>query len=93
MARPGLIYVAPGGRHLLVAEQDRYPVFRFDDGAPINFCKPAVDPMFESIASLYKAASLAVILTGMGQDGPVGARAVATAGGSVIAQDEASSVV
>lgn len=93
VARPGVIYVAPGGRHLLVAEKDRYPVFRFDDGAPINFCKPAVDPMFESVASLYKAATLAVILTGMGQDGLVGARAVATAGGSVIAQDEASSVV
>ncbi len=93
VARPGVIYVAPGGRHLLIDEKDRYPVFRFNDGEPINFCKPAVDPMFESAARLYKAATLAVILTGMGQDGLVGARAVATAGGSVIAQDEASSVV
>lgn len=93
VARPGVIYVAPGGRHLIVDEKDRYPVFRFDDGPQINFCKPAVDPMFESVASLYKAATLAVILTGMGQDGLVGAKAVASAGGSVIAQDEASSVV
>lgn len=93
VARPGVIYVAPGGRHLLLAEKDRYPVFHFDDGPPINFCKPAVDPMFESVATLYKAATLSVILTGMGQDGLVGARAVTTAGGSVIAQDEASSVV
>lgn len=93
VARPGVIYVAPGGRHLLLAEKDRYPVFQFNDGPAINFCKPAVDPMFESVAALYKAATLSVILTGMGQDGLVGARAVATAGGSVIAQDEATSVV
>ena len=93
VARPGVIYVAPGGRHLLLAEKDRYPVFQFNDGPAINFCKPAVDPMFESVAALYKTATLSVILTGMGQDGLVGARAVATAGGSVIAQDEATSVV
>lgn len=93
VARPGVIYVAPGGRHLLLAEKDRYPVFHFDDGPAVNFCKPAVDPMFESVAALYKTATLSVILTGMGQDGLVGARAVTTAGGSVIAQDEASSVV
>jgi two-component system chemotaxis response regulator CheB len=68
-------------------------VFGYDDGPAIKFCKPAVDPMFESVAAIYKAATLALILTGMGQDGLAGARAVTEAGGTVIAQDEATSVV
>jgi len=91
--RPGVIYVAPGGRHLLLVEKNGQVVFGYSDGPPINFCKPAVDPMFESVASIYKTATLALILTGMGQDGLVGARAVSEAGGTVIAQDEATSVV
>ena len=64
-----------------------------DDGPPVNFCKPAVDPLFSSAAQTFGSAVLAVVLTGMGSDGTHGARAIAAAGGSVIAQDEATSVV
>jgi two-component system chemotaxis response regulator CheB len=91
--RAGVIYVAPGGRHLVLRRKDGQVVFDFDDGPAINFCKPAVDPMFESVSAIYRNATLALVLTGMGQDGLVGARAVTEAGGTVIAQDEASSVV
>jgi two-component system chemotaxis response regulator CheB len=91
--RPGTIYVAPGGRHLRVAAHNGGPVVALDDGPLINFCRPAVDPLFASAARVYGSAALAVILTGMGQDGAQGAGAIATAGGSVIAQDEATSVV
>jgi two-component system, chemotaxis family, protein-glutamate methylesterase/glutaminase len=91
--RAGVIYVAPGGRHLVLRRQGGQVVFDFDDGPAINFCKPAVDPMFESVSAIYGNAVLALILTGMGQDGLVGARAVTMAGGTVIAQDEATSVV
>jgi len=91
--RAGVIYVAPGGRHLVLGKKDGQVVFDFDDGPAVNFCKPAVDPMFESVAAIYRNATLALILTGMGQDGLVGARAVTVAGGTVIAQDEATSVV
>jgi two-component system chemotaxis response regulator CheB len=91
--RPGTIYVAPGGRHMRVAAQNGAPVVALDDGPLINFCRPAVDPLFASAARVYGSAALALILTGMGQDGTQGASAIAAAGGSVIAQDEATSVV
>jgi two-component system, chemotaxis family, protein-glutamate methylesterase/glutaminase len=89
----GQIYVAPGGRHMLVSRRNAKPVIRLDDGPPINFCKPAVDPLFSSATEVWGSAALAVILTGMGSDGAHGAKAVVAAGGNVIAQDEASSVV
>lgn len=89
----GTIYVAPGGRHMRVAMRGGRPIIRLDDGPPINFCKPAVDPLFESACAAWGARALAIILTGMGSDGTRGARAIAAAGGTVIAQDEATSVV
>ena len=64
-----------------------------DDGAPVNFCKPAVDPMFTSAIEAWQGSIMSVILTGMGSDGMRGGKDIVAAGGSVIAQDEASSVV
>jgi len=90
---PGRIYIAPGGRHMLVERGSRAPVIALDDGPLINFCRPAVDPLFSSAAGVFGPAALAVILTGMGTDGAHGAADIAAAGGSVIAQDEATSVV
>jgi two-component system chemotaxis response regulator CheB len=76
-----------------VARRDSQPVISLDDGPLINFCRPAVDPLFSSAAPVWGVALLGVILTGMGSDGTHGAEDVAAAGGSVIAQDEATSVV
>jgi two-component system chemotaxis response regulator CheB len=64
-----------------------------DTEPPVNFCRPAVDPLFSSAAKVWGAWNLALILTGMGADGTQGAADIVTAGGTVIAQDEASSVV
>jgi two-component system, chemotaxis family, protein-glutamate methylesterase/glutaminase len=89
----GTIYVAPGGRHMRVAQHNGASVIALDDGPLVNFCRPAVDPLFASAARVYGCAALAVILTGMGTDGAHGAGDIAAAGGSVIAQDEATSVV
>lgn len=90
---PGRLYVAPGGMHMGVRKFGAEVVITLEDGAPINHCKPSVEPLFASVASVYGAASLAAILTGMGSDGVQGAVRIADAGGTVFAQDEKSSVV
>jgi two-component system, chemotaxis family, protein-glutamate methylesterase/glutaminase len=89
----GGIYVAPGGRHMRVTRNGKGPVIALGDDPPINFCRPAVDPLLASAADVWGAGSLALVLTGMGSDGTQGAARVAAAGGSVIAQDESTSVV
>ncbi|MDO8981637.1 MAG: chemotaxis response regulator protein-glutamate methylesterase [Afipia sp.] len=91
--KAGQIYLAPGGRHMRVARSGANPVIALDDGPQINFCKPAVDPLFASAAEVWQAGILAVVLTGMGSDGAQGGKAIVAAGGNVIAQDEATSVV
>jgi two-component system chemotaxis response regulator CheB len=90
---PGTLYVAPGGRHMQIERKGEQARVVLDDGPPLHFCKPAVDHLFASAAAAYGAGTLAVILTGMGIDGAAGAERVAAAGGSVIAQDEATSVI
>jgi len=89
----GRIYLAPGDNHMKVESQGGQKVIRITKEPPENFCRPAVDPMFRSVAASYGAAVLGVVLTGMGADGAKGGRVLVDAGGTVIAQDEASSVV
>jgi len=89
----GRLYLAPGGFHMRVAQWGGQVKIALDEGAPINHCRPAVDPLFESVAQIYHGAALGVILTGMGSDGALGALRIADGGGSVLAQDEASSIV
>lgn len=90
---PGRIYVAPGDYHMVVEGTATQRVVRLNKNPPENFCRPAVDPMLRSIAKVYGAKTLFVMLTGMGQDGLKGAQELINAGGTVIAQDEPSSVV
>jgi two-component system chemotaxis response regulator CheB len=90
---PGRIYLAPGGLHMRVVRKGAGAEIALDDGPQINFCKPAVDPLFTSAIDIWQGGILAVVLTGMGSDGMRGGKAIVDAGGSVIAQDEASSVV
>ena len=89
----GTIYIAPGGKHMLVERRNGTAVIALDDGPPVNFCKPAVDRLFVSAAEVWGQWNLALVLTGMGSDGTNGAAAVVAGGGSVIAQDEATSVI
>lgn len=90
---PGRILLAPGDRHMLLDASATGLRVRLTSDPPENFCRPAVDPMLRSAARATGGRLLAVILTGMGHDGLEGCRAVAAAGGTVFAQDEASSVV
>ncbi len=89
----GAIYLAPGGKHMKVERRDGAAVIAIDDGPMVNFCKPAVDPLFESAAQVWGNKVLALVLTGMGSDGLAGAKEIVAAGGHVIAQDEETSVV
>jgi two-component system chemotaxis response regulator CheB len=89
----GTIYLAPGGKHMTVARREGTAVIAIDDGPLVNFCKPAVDPMFTSAAAVWGNKVLALVLTGMGSDGLHGAQAIVAAGGNVMAQDEETSVV
>ncbi|MCF3630755.1 chemotaxis response regulator protein-glutamate methylesterase [Thalassospiraceae bacterium LMO-SO8] len=91
--QPGHIYVAPGNFHMTVEKSGTGMVIRTNQDPPENFCRPSVDPMLRSLAAEFGGAVLTVILTGMGHDGRDGAKVLVEAGGTVIAQDEASSVV
>ena len=91
--KSGNVYLAPGGKHMKVARRDGTAVIAIEDGPLVNFCKPAVDPMFASAAEVWGNKTLALVLTGMGSDGLAGAKAIVAAGGHVFAQDEATSVV
>jgi two-component system chemotaxis response regulator CheB len=91
--RAGQVYIAPGGRHMRVVRHDGVASIALDDGPLVNFCKPAVNHLFSSAAEVWGPRILALVLTGMGSDGARGAGDIVAAGGSVIAQDEATSVV
>ena len=91
--RPGTAHLAPGDWHLSVTHQNRERRTVLTQSPPENFCRPAVDPLFRSAVEAFDGAVLAVVLTGMGSDGKLGAQAVRAAGGYVIAQDKATSVV
>jgi two-component system chemotaxis response regulator CheB len=90
---PGRCYLATGGRHLVVEAGEGGPRLALDDGPPENSCRPAADPLFRSAVRAWDGRLLAVVMTGMGQDGLVGATALKAAGGAVLAQDQATSVV
>lgn len=90
---PGTVFLAPGDFHMRVTGANGRAVLRLDKEAKENYCRPAADPMLRSLVTQFGAATLAVVLTGMGSDGLEGCRRVAGAGGTVLAQDEGSSVV
>ena len=86
-------YVAPGGSHMLIGEKNGQKVTLINQAPPEHFCRPSVNPLFRTAAEHYGSATLAVMLTGMGEDGIEGSHEVARVGGTIIAQDEASRVV
>jgi two-component system chemotaxis response regulator CheB len=89
----GKILIAPGDFHLKVASSGGAVRVCLDQSPPLNSCRPAVDALFASIGEVYGGAAIAVIMTGMGQDGLRGVEILKAQGASVLAQDEASSVV
>jgi two-component system chemotaxis response regulator CheB len=90
---PGTAHLAPGDHHLVVRASPRGLQTGLHQGPPENFCRPAVDPLFRSAVAAYDGAVLAVVLTGMGSDGRNGAAEIRAGGGTVVVQDQATSVV
>lgn len=93
LIRPGQLWVAPGGFHMETERVRDGVILHLHEERPENSCRPAVDVLFRSVAKTYGSKVLSVILTGMGQDGLKGCEAITAAGGHVLVQDEASSVV
>jgi two-component system chemotaxis response regulator CheB len=89
----GQAWIAPGDYHMVVQRQGTSVRLALSQGPPENSCRPAVDPLFRSVARTFGANVLAVVLTGMGSDGVVGAQHIRERGGQVLVQDEASSIV
>ncbi len=89
----GTVWIAPGGSHMRVVKRKSGYELVLNSDEPENSCRPSVDVLFRSVAEAFGSKVLAVVLTGMGQDGLAGAEAIRRAGGSVFVQDEASSVV
>lgn len=92
--KAGLALLAPGDKHMVVERSiDQNMLVTLNQGPPENSCRPAADILFRSVAKCYGENILAIVLTGMGKDGLAGSRVIRAAGGRVVAQDEASSVV
>lgn len=85
--RPGMIYIAPPDRHLLAS---RARMVRLAQTPHVEFVRPSADVLFESVAAVYRARAIAVVLTGTRRDGARGAGAIKRAGGRVLVQDEAT---
>jgi two-component system chemotaxis response regulator CheB len=94
--RPGTAYVARGNWHMEVlaaARAGQPPTLHLNQGPPENHCRPAVDVLFRTAAAVYGSGVLGVVLTGMGSDGMAGSRLIRDQGGTVLAQDQATSTV
>jgi two-component system chemotaxis response regulator CheB len=89
----GHIYLAPGDFHLTVRKDAAGFYAKLDQNPPVNFCRPAVDPLFESVSEATNGMALGVVMTGMGHDGRLGSQTLRDSGGTIIAQDEATSIV
>ncbi|HEY3930706.1 MAG TPA: chemotaxis response regulator protein-glutamate methylesterase [Candidatus Koribacter sp.] len=91
--QPGHIWIAAGNLHMTVKKTGLTALLHTSQEPPENSCRPAVDVLFRSVAQAYRAGTFGVVMTGMGQDGLRGCQAVRAAGGTILVQDEASSVV
>lgn len=91
--KPGTVYIAPGDFHMKIVKNDNGHTVRLTQDPPVNSCRPAVDPLFQSLADAYRGRVIAVVMTGMGQDGTNGCKALKAKGAYIIAQDENTSVV
>jgi len=90
---PGQVWIARGNHHMTVGRKGSGVVLHLNQEPPEHSCRPAVDVLFRSVSDVYGPGVLGVVMTGMGADGARGAAHIREAGGEILVQDEASSVV
>ncbi len=90
---PGNITIAAGGSHTKLTGSAVSPRIQLEDSPPVNSCRPSVDVLFDSAATIFGGRIIATVLTGMGNDGAKGSANIKSKGGAVIVQDEETSVV
>lgn len=93
VVEPGDVWIAPGNFHMTVKKHKGDRVLHLEQSEPEHSCRPAIDPLFRSVAATYGSRCLGVVLTGMGRDGESGSGAIRQAGGCILAQDQSSCVV
>ena len=93
IVEPGHVFIAPGSHHLRVGQAGGRLQLHLDEGQPENSCRPSVDVLFRSAAMVCGDSLLGVVMTGMGKDGLAGSQNIKDGGGSVVVQDELSSIV
>ena len=93
IVKPGQIYISPGNFHMEVMIKGKDKVIKLSQTPPENFCRPSVNPLLRSVAQAYGGKALCAMLTGLGSDGSQGAKEFVEKGGTIIAQDKATSVV
>ncbi len=93
LAKPGTVYIAPGGKHMRVTAQPTGPLIQITNDPPERSCRPSVDYLFRSLARHYGNEVVAAVLTGMGDDGCIGCRHLKRKGAAIVTQDESSCVV
>ncbi|MFX1339744.1 MAG: chemotaxis-specific protein-glutamate methyltransferase CheB [Promethearchaeota archaeon] len=91
--QPGIIYLAQGDKHMQIIEKGGKPNIRIFDGEPVNYCRPSVDVLFYSAARVYKDKTIGILLTGMGNDGVAGLKAIKQIGGKTISESVETAVL
>ncbi|MBY0405856.1 MAG: chemotaxis response regulator protein-glutamate methylesterase [Cyanobacteria bacterium] len=91
--RPNCVYIAPGGKHMVLEKRNNDVCAALNENAPENSCRPAVDVLFRSVAAVYQKNVLSLVMTGMGNDGALGTKAIKAAGGYSITQSAESCVI
>ena len=93
VVQPGWVYIAPGGKHMKVVSHQGQRIIRITEDPPVKSCRPSVDYLFESLAEVYQGRVVAVVMTGMGDDGADGCEKLRHRGATIVAQDQATCVV
>ena len=91
--KPGIVYIAPGNRHMEISVLNRKPCIKIYSGPAVHFCIPSIDVLFFSAAKVYRKRAMGILLTGMGEDGVEGLGSIQKFGGKTIAESEETSVL